>query len=90
MLGPCWDPASKRAEASCIANRIAAAIVVEVGEHVPVLFIPLLYALRPPLQVVGSVGADIESCVIGPVEADVDQTAVAFSTQGKPAPLMTT
>src|SRR5690606_14328207 len=56
-----------------VADGITAPIVVEVGEDVQPLALPLAQPVGPPAQIVVGVRAGVEVLAIGPVQANVDE-----------------
>src|SRR5215216_2703381 len=56
-----------------VADGVAAAVVVEVGVHVPARAGPLAYALGPPAHVFVRVRAGVEVLAVGAVQAHVDE-----------------
>lgn len=56
-----------------IAYGIAAAVVIEIGKHLPVLGLPLVNTLRPPLHIGIGIGTRIEVLGVRAMKAHINK-----------------
>ena len=76
--------AQQSAQGPRVADRVTAAVVVEVGQDLGALALPLPDAVRPPGQAVVGIGARVEPVIVGAVQADVGERRGHPQDAGQP------
>src|SRR5215211_867181 len=62
------------AQPTCVGDRVPVSVVVEVGEDVKVLSVPLADAVGPPVQIGFAVRASVEVAMVRAVEPHVNRS----------------